>query len=318
MRAGDDVEPAAIWGARAFLVGTALFVVQLVVLGLEWQWALLYTAGTVVIYAAQSRVVAETGAFFIHPGTLAGIVLWTFFGAQVLGPQNMLLMFVVSSVFMIVPREALMPFVVHALRIADRRGARPGPVAGFGAAALAVGLAVAIPVTLYIQYDRGASSVSDGWTRHIPRIAYNSAVRVRDRLDAQGTLDQTERTSSLSRLGAISPDWGAVASFFIAAGLVIAFTVCRLRFARWPFHPIMFIMLGSYHGRSLAVSFLIGCLAKVLATKYGGAASYHRLKPAMVGLIAGDMIGGLVPILIGALYYHVTGEVPGSFRVLPG
>jgi len=38
----------------------------------------------------------------------------------------------------------------------------------------------------------------------------------------------------------------------------------------------------------------------------------------MIGIIAGDMLGGLIPIFIGVLYYFITGEVPQSFRVTPG
>ena len=61
----------------------------------------------------------------------------------------------------------------------------------------------------------------------------------------------------------------------------------------------------------------LGCLIKVLVTKYGGAGAYRRLKPVMIGIIAGDMLGGLIPMVIGAIYYFATGKVPKSFTVLP-
>jgi len=79
----------------------------------------------------------------------------------------------------------------------------------------------------------------------------------------------------------------------------------------------MFIVLGTFQSRTLAFSFLIGCLIKVLVTKYGGAAGYRRVKPFMVGVIAGDMLGGLVPMVAGAIYYFATGEPPKRFLVLP-
>lgn len=42
-----------------------------------------------------------------------------------------------------------------------------------------------------------------------------------------------------------------------------------------------------------------------------------RLKPLMIGVITGDMVGGVIPMIIGAVYYFRAGEPPKSFRVLP-
>jgi hypothetical protein len=36
-----------------------------------------------------------------------------------------------------------------------------------------------------------------------------------------------------------------------------------------------------------------------------------------IGLIAGDMLGGIIPSIIGAVYYLVTDEVPKKFMVMP-
>jgi len=55
-----------------------------------------------------------------------------------------------------------------------------------------------------------------------------------------------------------------------------------------------------------------------VVTKYGGAGGYQKLKPLMLGLIAGDMMGGGIPIIIGLVYYLVTGLPPKSFRIMPG
>ena len=52
-------------------------------------------------------------------------------------------------------------------------------------------------------------------------------------------------------------------------------------------------------------------------TKYGGASAYQKLKPLMIGVIAGDIIGGVVPMIIGAIYWSSTGLPPKLFKVLP-
>jgi len=45
---------------------------------------------------------------------------------------------------------------------------------------------------------------------------------------------------------------------------------------------------------------------------------YQRLKPLMIGLIAGEVLGALLPSIIGAIYFMCTGKVPPRFMVLPG
>jgi hypothetical protein len=37
----------------------------------------------------------------------------------------------------------------------------------------------------------------------------------------------------------------------------------------------------------------------------------------MFGLIAGDMLGGIAVMIVGAGYYFTTGRIPESFKILP-
>ena len=45
----------------------------------------------------------------------------------------------------------------------------------------------------------------------------------------------------------------------------------------------------------MAWSFLIGWVIKIVVTRYGGARLYKRLKPLMIGLIVGDVLGRFLP-----------------------
>jgi len=62
----DQPEKSAIWGARVALIAGGAFVGQLVGAGIDWQLAVLYTLLFLTISVVLSRIVAETGAFFIH------------------------------------------------------------------------------------------------------------------------------------------------------------------------------------------------------------------------------------------------------------
>jgi len=306
-----------VWGARVFLLAAAAFGAQLAVVGLDWHLAILYTMGAVIIFVVISRVVSETGVFFIHAYHFPCVLLWGFLGAKALGPQAMLIMFMVTALLLIDPREAVLPFVAQGLKLADLNGVKVGKVAIWGVVALLVGFAVAVPVTLYWHYDQGTGKVTDGWTINVPKMPFDATTSAVEKLKPQGNLEDAGKQSGLAWFRSITPNSACVLAFGIAMTLVLLFSAARLRFARWPFHPVMFLVLDTWQSRNFAFSFLLGCLIKVLVTKYGGAKGYQKLKPLMIGLIAGDMLGGLIPMIIGLGYYWQTGEPPKRFLVLP-
>ncbi len=146
-------------------------------------------------------------------------------------------------------------------------------------------------------------------------FSYDAVAGISERLAAQG--EGLDPPGGLEWFGAVDPNWQGVAGFLVAAALVLGLAWARLRVPGWPLHPVALIVLGTWASRKLAVSFLIGCLVKFFVTRYGGTAAYNRLRPVMIGLIAGELVAGLLPMLIGAVYYFVTGEVPKAFTVLP-
>ena len=79
----------------------------------------------------------------------------------------------------------------------------------------------------------------------------------------------------------------------------------------------MFLLWQNYPGGVMAASFLLGWLIKTLVTKFGGARSYQQFKPLMVGLIAGDLLAGVIVFLVGTGVYAITGQPPGQFQITP-
>ena len=312
----DAVEPAAVWGARAFVVATAAFVVQLTVIGLEWYFALFYAMVMFAVFVVLSRLLHEAGVFFVHSYFFPCALLWGFLGPSTVGPDSLLIMGMLSAVLLIDPRETLMPYVMTGLRLVDRTGDRVGKTAGWGVAALVVGFMIAVPATLYLQYQHGAIRTGDGWTySSVPRFPFTASVGVRSRLAAQGMVGAAAQVEGLARLGAMIPIKPCLIAFAVTFLLVLLFTSLRHHLPWWPFHPLLFLVLGTWQSCTLGFSFLLGWFVKACVSKYGGADMYQKLKPLMIGLIAGEMLSGVVPMLIGAVYYWVTGKPPPPFSV---
>ena len=312
---GGGVRPGEVWGMRVFLGGSMLFALQLVLIGLDWRLALIYTGLVVTIYVVVSRTIAETGAYFIGTEVFPGAIIWGFFGASALGPETMVIMFMVGVVLLAGPGWAAMPFSVQAFKLVDASGVRVPKIACWTALIVVLSLAVALPLTLYWHYDRGAMASADGWGLATPRFPFENVVEVKQTLSAQGLLEGARAVRGWRRFSRMRPAVPCVSAFGIATLIAVGLAIGRLRFAWWPLHPVIFVFLGGYQSMVMAGSFLLGWLFKTVVMKYGGARLYQRLKPLMLGLIAGDMLAGIIPMIIGAVYYLVTNEMPKSYWI---
>ena len=151
---------------------------------------------------------------------------------------------------------------------------------------------------------------SRGWPLMCSTFTFENMVKVKQQLHAQGTLELSESLSGFQRFAHMHPNWPCMGAFVIALAISLSFGICRLRFAWWPLHPVVFVFLGGYQARLMGVSFLIGWLIKSMVNKYGGGKCYNTLKPLMIGLIAGDLAAKLIPMLVGVVYFAITGQSP--------
>jgi hypothetical protein len=315
----DNPEASAVWGARVMMVAVIAFVTQLVGVGIDWQLAVVYTLLFLLISLVLSRVVAETGAFFIHCYFYPAALMLSFLGAQSFDPSTMATLFFITVILMIDPREIFMPFAVHALALMDRTKVRLGKPAVGGVFAVVIGLAIAVTATLYWQYNEGALKMSDGWSHNVMRWPFDNAASLKQRLEVLGRIGPNATSTTptgFARFTQAMPHGPSLIAFFTAMGLVLLFTFCRIRFPGFPLHPVLFLVLGSYQSRYLGFSFLVGWIIKRSVVKYCGAHLYAKLKPLMIGLIAGEMVAGAITMLIGAIYYYCQGEPPKPFIIL--
>ncbi len=311
----EDVRDFEVWGLRLamlFFVGAWII---LMTVGLKPLWAALWLIGFIIVFAVASRAVAETGMFLLQPHVFPSLLILAFFGPRVIGVDQFLLLLTLCGTLSIGTHVAVMCMSVHGLQLAP---ARPMKNYSWSAVAFIICLVVAVPVALYFQYKLGATATLDGWTKWLPTYAFKPTLEVINKFQDQGILQEAGTYSGLSWFTHIHPNWKMVSAFVIAMLLVFANDFFRLRSPSWPIHPIMFLVGAFWHGRVLAVSFLLGCLIKSMITRFGGPNSYQRLKPLMLGLIAGDMLASIIILVICTIYFIMTGEQPKSFWVFPG
>jgi hypothetical protein len=134
---------------------------------------------------------------------------------------------------------------------------------------------------------------------------------------AEGTLSSATSLSGLSSLAAFRPDPGAFTWVLLGLGFALA-AVARLRLPWWPLHPVAFLVWGTYPIVMFGPSFLIGWLVKAAVIGTTGAKGYHTFRPLMVGVIAGELLMGLVWMIVGVVYYFAAGKAPVMYNIFPG
>jgi hypothetical protein len=306
------VEATSVNGARIFILSMVVLTVYLSTIGrMDWQLTVLLLGMLTAMFVVMSRIVAETGLFFVTQHYFLPVAMFMgFLGPKAFGPMPLILTFMFTLAFAPDTREALMPFLTNSFKLLDMRKVSTGKVVPAILIALLLGLAVALPVTLYFQYDQGVDKMGGWETWWVPLIPFQEMTNLQQRLAPDGGLAQAEALHGWARFAHLSPSPKMVATFAVGLALVLLFSFARLRWTKWPLHPVLFLVWFTRPGMALASSFLLGWLVKVLVTKYGGGSVYRTLKPVMIGLIAGEMAAGVVTMIIGAAYYFVTGQMP--------
>ncbi|TVR51742.1 MAG: hypothetical protein EA425_06380 [Puniceicoccaceae bacterium] len=317
LRRSGEAPPESIWGLRVFAASFLFCVAWVSSIGLPWGISLLVLGMLVVTYVVMSRIFAETGLFMIQIGHTASAMLLTFFGARALGPEIIMITGALYVVFLCDPREALMPCLTNALKLLEDRGIKPARFSPWAVLVLIVGLVIAVPATLFWIYDGGMRNINpvNVWiatSRFIPDVT-----QVEQVLLARGQLEEALDVTGWSILANMKPNRDGLLLFIAGMAAVLLFTFLRLRFLRWPLHPLIFAIWVGWGAYVFAMSFFIGWLVKSLASKYGGESGVNHLKPFMIGLIAGEFLAALFAIMINWGYYYASGESPPSFIVIP-
>ncbi len=306
----------AVWGARLFILSSFVTFMYMVSVGLDWQLAITYLLLLHITYVVLSRILAETGIVIIGASWKPMMLIMGLFGAQSLGPETVIIL---AMLGFFLPtnggRESLMPYLTNAFKMLDHRGLEVPKVAKWTPLVLLMGLVVALGWCLFFQYDGGQANMNyNARTKHAP-TAHRSMIEVSENLIAQGALEKSLEISGWERFSNMSLSGPAMTAFAISFAVTIALTVARLRFIRWPLHPVALVVGASWGLGYVAQSMLLGWLIKTITVKYGGEKGVAKVKPFMIGIICGELLAAFLGSVVQAAYYFITGDIPSRFTI---
>jgi hypothetical protein len=297
-RAEDEpLSYRAMLGGLLICMGIAWL--WLMLAGMNWLMAMVLLAIGTMLLTLMSRIVVETGLFWVGPTFWPKEIFISLLGKGLLSTRSFFWTQVLSTVFYGDLRENIMPYAANSLRMThdmkdSPEGGRRHWFLWLGAALL-LSFLISGGTHHYLSYTHGRASMNDNWS---------SAAVPHEMLNETYTFDHLKPETSFAA------SWG---HFIAGAAMAVVLMVGRALWAAWPLHPIGLVLMDSGPMHALWFSIFIGWGIKALLLRYGGAGAFRRARPFFIGLIVGEIVAAGMWMFVG-LGTH--GAV--TFRFLPG
>ena len=271
------------------LVVAAVFMAAwLMRLGMQPLTAVVFLGAAMVGFIGLSRLVVEGGLVFIRPPLTPQSATVTVLGNAAMGATQLTAMGL-SMAWVSDPINAFMPAAANAAKVGHAARARGRGVAFAMVLAAIVALAVTIPFTLSLCYERGAYTTGTWLFKYAPRVPYDYIVK------AIGSEPGVEWAKLL---------WGGIGGV-----AMLGLTVLHHSVAWWPLHPLGLVAGVVFKVRWAFLPIFVGWLAKTLILRIGGAAALGKAKPFFIGTMAGWFAGAGLSVAVDWLFFFGDGHV---------
>jgi hypothetical protein len=313
-----ELRDEAAWAGRLLLISSVAAVVILWVFGLPPIWAAAAVLLFLMASLVMSRIIAETGLFYMQIYWMPVGVLTALFGFETLGPTTYIALALFSIILLGDPRTLLLPFMSSALQAVEKSPGSPvGKASPWLLTMIVVGFLVAGIAVLGIQYGYSNNAIG-GWAKDtLPAMPFDSMSRYLGEAEALGTLEPSVNASFTERLAMIRFDGQVWSWMAIGFGLVLLTAFARLKLSWWPIHPVLFLIWGTFPSARICVAFLVGWLIRRVVVSVGGAGAYRSGMPIVMGVLVSEVAVAAMWIIIGAVYYLMTGLTPTSYKPYP-
>jgi hypothetical protein len=252
-----------------FLIGFVFICIWGVFAGVKLWSVLLYFLIFFSIVMVVSRLAAEAGLFYVGYKIFPLEIMLPFTGTAPLGNAGIMTFVLFNQGIQREFRVDPMTFFLNNMKMGETARLKANPLFIGMWLAIPIGLFVAGITVIMLMYKFGGVNIGNWWTVNVPRdIACKNATRY--------------ITSPLT------PDVTSILNILVGGGVTVFLFIMRRLFFWWPFHPIGYVMAGSYSITHVWWSTFIGWLVKILALRFGGLRVYQKLKPFFIGLVLGE------------------------------
>ena len=314
----QSLEPHAVQSVRLLLLSTIGLCALSMRMGLSWPIAVGNVILMLMTFLIVARISAETGLFFIQPGWQPFGILMVLFGSYAITPKGIFIATLICAVCCIDQAQALMPYITNGLKLGDRTKTSLTGMTHSTVWLYLVGIVVCVAVGIIASYDAGTRTEYPEWSYYrLPTLAIRASEPPYLKLQASGLLEKSEKLTTWQQIRAMRPEplfcWAA------GVGLVGVFLLnyLRLHVRWWALHPLIFLVWCTTPLHFFTHPFFLGWLIKKLSLRFGGNKLVLKLRPMAIGIIAGDILGALLFMIVGVVYFIIVRQPPKSYSFFP-
>lgn len=283
--AGDEDEPLpyrfAFWGLVAGIVGMIIFAVAG---GMNLGTALAYLALNLCIILTVTRIRAELGLPTIELFMVgADDMLHNIAGTRAMSNRDLAMLSLFGWLER-THRQLPMPNHADAMRMADQSPIHMRGMSWVVLLASAVAILSGFWGLLHVTYHTG----------------FESATFVGPAKWAFGIEPWRKMESFVT--SPRDPDYGATGAYIFGLAFTLFLAFMRSQFLWWPFHPVGYVVSGSFGLFRLWLPIFITWTIKSLLLRYGGLNAYRKAGPFFIGLICGEFSAAFVRTLIDLIF----------------
>ena len=287
-RDGADDEILTYRAATWLWLGCSVYMCGwLLAAGLPPLATAVFFSGAFVIFLAVTRVIAQGGVGFTSSTMLPQPFTVYTLGTELVGWKG-LAGTALSYSWAAEMRTTVMASAANGLKLATGRGLQTPRLFAAIVLAIVVGMAAATWITLYMNYTHGGINLRQFG---VPTIAYRF---LEDKLHNPVGWEHIQPRLVFTAVGVA-----------MMAGLVWL----QHHFLWWPLHYIGLPIGDSWVMGWAWFSVFLGWLAKGVIYRFAGTPGVQVFKPLFLGFIAGQLMGGLVWMVVDAILGEVGNVV---------
>ncbi len=282
----DEPDPEELMRPKTailtFLTSISFMVIWLGYSQLPLKVTVLFVPLLLLIYIGISRVVCQSGVFYVVPPMIAQNPCIDLLSPRRIGAQGMISLGLTYSWHGDV-QSILSGLSAEGVKLQRAIGCTGRQLTGAILLAVGAGLLVAPWGVILAGYQQGASNWNTWLFRGFGLNTYNQV------------LGQIQSSGQ-------AVEWARFTYFGIGAVLMVLLTAMHYRFLWWPMHPIGLAVVSSFTLYAVYLGFFIAWGVKHSLLRWGGLRLYGKGVPFFIGLLIGHYMGRAIALITYTLF----------------
>jgi hypothetical protein len=266
---GESGESIPWWSLWALILGVGIYFAWTAATGMKTIASVVLLAFFLGIAITTARIVAASGLLWVYDFFVPMHGLTVLVGTARIDPHSFTNVGYLDFVALN-NRAGIMPQLLDGMKIGRQTGIKQGHFFLGIALGTIVATVVSMGTVLWLGYSYGGANLAEFMFRGGGDWLFN-------------------RVAGFQRYR-VYTNWTVIGCMTAGGTFMLSLLYLHRNFLWWPLYPLGFIIGGSVASGQMWFPVMLGWLAKTVIVRFSGAATYHRLKGAALGLVLGEFL----------------------------